>query len=574
MGRAGRRAVAQSAQGVRDAASDLFSQSQIAGHRVLVVGKRKSQIRSVLIFALLVCITSTGCTHRVKYYRPGEQPILTRDVVEFPANTQMAVLAEGLTAPTCICFDYHKNILFVAEHADRDGDPHIYGVRMDRPGYPRFDVYPVGRRVPFIKTGFEVSGPIGGMVVAGGKLYVTHRDANGRGMITAFTDQGAHTTVVAGLPAQGDFGLTDITVRPTDGRLFFGMGTATNSGVVGNDNWQVGWVRKHAKVADQSSVWLKLNGYKFFTPNPDAGLFGGPDIAVTGPFQPFGTSDKNRISPAIDGKPNGAIYSVSPAGGDLVVEATGLHYPRGLAFTPFRYPRLYATNNGMELRGSRPVKDDPDALLWIISGTWYGWPDFSADLSSIGEERFQPPPEMARRYGYPDLSPVIDLNASNPPNRLRPPDRETLLYGAFPSLSGTAKLAFAPSSGPFKEYEGSAIITQFGDRAPFASGGLALQRPVGYKLIRVDVDSPKREVSDFVVNTARLPASKLGKGVVALERPVDVKFGPDGAMYVLDYGVMRMKGGQEYTVAGTGRIFKLTGLPQPTTATAPATTQP
>jgi hypothetical protein len=44
-------------------------------------------------------------------------------------------------------------------------------------------------------------------------------------------------------------------------------------------------------------------------------------------------------------------------------------------------------------------------------------------------------------------------------------------------------------------------------------------------------------------------------------------------MYVLDYGVMRMKGGQEYTVAGTGRIFKLTGLPQPTTTTAPAATQ-
>src|SRR4051812_1263557 len=102
-----------------------------------VRANRFHSARAIALVIAVLCISATGCTHRVKYYRPGEQPILTRDVVEFPANTQMSVMAEGLTGPTCICFDYQKDILFVCERGDRDSEPHIYGVRMDRPGLPR-----------------------------------------------------------------------------------------------------------------------------------------------------------------------------------------------------------------------------------------------------------------------------------------------------------------------------------------------------------------------------------------------------------------------------------------------------
>jgi glucose/arabinose dehydrogenase len=42
-----------------------------------------------------------------------------------------------------------------------------------------------------------------------------------------------------------------------------------------------------------------------------------------------------------------------------------------------------------------------------------------------------------------------------------------------------------------------------------------------------------------------------------LERPIDVKFGPDGALYILDYGQMYMKDGQEKVTPGTGRIWKV-----------------
>ena len=44
-----------------------------------------------------------------------------------------------------------------------------------------------------------------------------------------------------------------------------------------------------------------------------------------------------------------------------------------------------------------------------------------------------------------------------------------------------------------------------------------------------------------------------------MERPIDVKFGPDGAMYVLDFGFMEMKKGREHVRGQTGKIYRLVG---------------
>src|SRR5438552_7964889 len=156
----------------------------------------KSKI--ALIVAAVLIGSITGCTHRVYFYRPGEQRVINRDAVEFPANTQLLVYAEGLTAPSSIGWDAQGNLI-IAENSERDEEPHIYAVRPDR---SRFDIYPAGRRVPFIKTGFRIYGPVGGMVATNGKIYVTHRDENDKGCVTAFGYDGSHTTIVADLPAQ------------------------------------------------------------------------------------------------------------------------------------------------------------------------------------------------------------------------------------------------------------------------------------------------------------------------------------------------------------------------------------
>src|SRR6185436_742026 len=98
-----------------------------------------------------------------------------------------------------------------------------------------------------------------------------------------------------------------------------------------------------------------------------------------------------------------------------------------------------------------------------------------------------------------------------------------------------------------------------GDRAPFATTGYPLRATTGYRVVRVNIDT--RKVEDFVKNTRDLPASRLGGAAVkagALERPIDVKFGPDGAMYILDFGQMETKNGRPRIEKETGKILRLT----------------
>jgi glucose/arabinose dehydrogenase len=525
--------------------------------------RRTASLRVVATVLTLVALT--GCGIHPNLYKVDDVRIVDRKDVEYPSGYVLTLVADRLNAPTAVAFT-SEGLPVVAEMGANDVEPRIYGWRADGTVY---DIYPRPGRSPFGLFGekFRIYGPVGGMIYHDGAVYVSHRDENRMGVITRFGLDGSHGTVVADLPAQGDYGVTDLTVSST-GRIVFGLGTATNSGVVGLDNFATGWIRRYPKVCDQSYSNLKLLGYRFDTPNPNAGLFGGEDVSVTAPFQPFGVSNQTRVPKSPTGKPTGAIYSVSPTGGDLTVEAFGIHVPRGLEYNEFG--RLYMTNNGMELRGTRPIQDDPDALLRVVKGTWYGWPDYTADLRPVSELPLNDTTKaMILKSGYPDVSFLIDQNASN---LLAPtPSRETLVSGVFPSLSGAAKFDFVPADGPFNEFAGNAIVALSGDRAPFATGGQRLKGPVGFKVVRVDIDT--RQAKDFVYNTKGVPASLIPKGQVgdALERPIDVKFAPDGSMYILDLGKLRMRGGREEVAPNAGRLFRLVSQPPPAT-TQSATT--
>ncbi|MBV8779839.1 MAG: hypothetical protein JO353_00445, partial [Phycisphaerae bacterium] len=477
-----------------------------------------------LSFLLLISAALMGCRSGPALIE--QSPVIDRSIVEYPPNVQLTEYADGLTGPSAIAFDYdegdHKGTMVIAESGRGGHSPRLYGFTPDG---RFFDIYPRGKlphlpSLPFdIGRGpFDFDPPIGGIVISGGRIFVTHRDRNGRGVLTSFGYDGSHTTVVSDLPAQGEFGVTDVAVRPSDGRIFFGLGSMTNSGVVGLDDWAIGWVQKHPEACDLPATNLKLYGYRFDTKNPLAGLFGPDETAVTAPFQPFNISNRVRISKAVNDKPTGAIYSVSPGGGDLRVEATGLRYPRGLAFDAYS---LYFTDDGMEMRGTRPVKDDPDSLLKWVPGTYYGFPDFSTDLYPISDRRFQPPVWMIIKSGYPELSPVISLGDSDLVSPA--PARESLLRATFPSLSGAARFDIVPSDGPFREMRGNAVIALGGDRSPFATSGVALKEPVGCKVVRCDPDQSNGTVSDFVYNTRGLPAHLLGRRErdIAMERPVD-----------------------------------------------------
>jgi glucose/arabinose dehydrogenase len=491
-----------------------------------------------------------GCIVGPRVLPPDEQGVIDRKVTEYPTGFELRPYLYNLNNPTGFCFDDLGNLI-VTEGGYDNEDPRIFGIR---PNGTRFDIYPIETRIPIIKPGFRVYGPVGGIACYRGRIYVAHRDEHDRGVITSFGYDGSHVTIVADMPTQGDHGMGDIAFSPIHERLYFGIGATTNSGVVGLDNWEAGWVRDHPDASDMPAKSIKLLGYRFDANNPRASVFTS-DTTVTVPFEPFGVSDITRIPASAIGKPTGAIYSISPEGGDLRVEAWGVRDPVGMVVNEFG--RIYFTDQGMELRGTRPIAHDPDGLFRLVTDAWYGWPDFSRSLHPVGEARYQPPSWMVIPTGYPDVGFVIDHQASG----LADPDSRWLA-AQFPSQAGASKMDFAPSTGPFREYAGNLVVALWGDRAPFSNWDQPLEgNPAGYKVVRVDPD--RREVDDFVFNTAGGPASKLeDKSSYALERPIDVKFGPDGSLYILDFGRIRVVGGKIKVYDGTGKVFRLVPVSQ------------
>jgi glucose/arabinose dehydrogenase len=517
------------------------------------------------VVALVGSLLACGCTSNLYVIPEADRHTIDRRVTEYPDGFEWKTFMTGLDTPTGICFDDNTGDLFVAEGGIDGRDPKIIAIKPDG---TLLHIYPTGTRIPIFEPGFHIYGPIGGIVAYKGKVYVSHRDSRDMGVITEFDLNGNHKTIVAELPAQGDYGVTDLAIPPSpvEPRLYFGVGSATNSGVVGLDNWQEGWARKHRQACDLAFQSLYLRGFRFDVPNPEASIF-TPSSLVTVPYEPLGTSNVIQI-PAVQfpvQRPSGAVLSVALDGGGIRLEASGVHNPAGITLD--EYGQMYVTDQGMEMRGTRPVDNDPDALFVLPGpGQWLGWPDYSRSLEPISLSKYQAPSWMMTA-GYPKNESVIDHELS----KLPAPSSDSLLRGLFPWQSGAGKVAFFPKYGPFHSprFDGQMLVALWGDRAPFSTTGRPIPDPLpGYRIAKVDLTTGHvGQVTDFIYNTRGGPASKLTEGSSeGIERPIDVKFGPDGILYVLDFGEAIFKNGHLKAKSGTGKIFILQPIAKPTTS--------
>ena len=168
------------------------------------------------------------------------------------------------------------------------------------------------------------------------------------GRIIRVSPEGQITSIVDGLPSFGDHH-TDGPVFGNDGWLYFGQGTASNSGVVGEDNAKFGWLKRHPEFHDIPGEDIELTGQNFKTKD----VMGGEGRVETGAFVPFGTTTApgQVIKGAV--KCSGSVLRVRPDGSDLQKVAWGFRNPFGLAFSPDG--ELYVSDNGYDDRGSRPV---------------------------------------------------------------------------------------------------------------------------------------------------------------------------------------------------------------------------
>ncbi|MFL5779013.1 MAG: hypothetical protein ACJ761_08740, partial [Chloroflexota bacterium] len=122
---------------------------------------------------------------------------------------------------------------------------------------------------------------------------------------------------------------------------------------------------------------------------------------------------------------------------------------------------------------------------------------------------------------------------------------------SFEPHSASNGIAISPG-GDFG-FEGDAFVALFGDLAPITTPRLTT--PVGFKVVRVELEA--RRIVNFAVNPIAGPASKLPHD--GFERPSHCAFGPDGALYVTDFGEIEIapeKAGIRIQ-AGSGSLWRV-----------------
>ncbi len=447
----------------------------------------------------------------------GPRKIVPADVA-LPRGYAIEAVATGLTFPTGITFDNEGTPVIVESG-------YSYGEVFTEPRLLRIEA----NGTPRVLAHGDQDGPWTGVTFHNGAFFVAAGDVRGGGKILRIDANGQTAIAVDGLPSHGDHHTNGPVIGP-DGWLYFAQGTATNSGVVGEDNAQFGWLSRYPDFHDIPGADITLVGINFESANPLAGKDAGK--VMTGAFLPFGT--RSQPGQVIKGrvKCGGSVLRVRPEGGEPELVAWGFRNPFGLAFSVAG--KLFVTENGFDDRGSRPVWGAPDFLWEITPGAWYGWPDFVGG-DPITEDRYRPP-------GKPALKFLLAQHPGEPP-------KPKAIFAVHSSADG-----FDFSRNEAFGHVGEAFVALFGDEAPATGKVLA---PVGCRVVRVNVNHG--EIEDFAVNRGGKagPASFVGGG--GLERPVAARFSPDGtALYVVDFGVMLHDKEGAKPRPGTGVIWRIT----------------
>jgi glucose/arabinose dehydrogenase len=411
-------------------------------------------------------------------------------------------VANGLCFPTSLTFDYGGTAYVAEAGLPFGGAPsggRIWRLPLD------------GRQHTLLAQGLRP--PVNGLTFHEGCLYVSEGGHPGR--ISRLELNGKRTVLLDNLPGPGNYHTNMVAFGP-DGKLYFSQGAMTNTGIVGLDAYELGWLRRLPHAHDVPGHDVVLAGVEVDTINP---LEGKPGARVkTGAFVPFGT--RGQLGQRIPARLpcTAAIMRCDPDGGNLELVAWGLRNAYGLGFLPGG--RLIAVDQGADDRGSRPVGNVPDLLFEVRPGAWYGWPDY-VGADPITDSQYTP------RRGPPPRFVLANHD------ELPPPERPLL---RFPAHAAAVKFDVAPCSS--EPWRGHILVALFGDERPMT----APPGPrVGRAVARIDP-------ADWAVYPV---------AAAPLARPIDVRFHPwDGSLYILDFGNFEMDQHGVLAEAHSGRLWR------------------
>ena len=555
--------------------------------------------------------SNAACPLETVLYDPGNG----EDIV-VPRGYKVSVFAQGLNFPTGIAFlgdKKHFKVLVVESgtglpSACNNNELPDFGGKFS-PGNPFtpdlliFDQD--GRKVagPIGKPtasggGYQPDGPAIGLAFEhgfnGGTLFATDsnqgaRGAPGRGnntsrVVTIDLASGRVTPFIRGLPT-GDHPTELIIVK--DGYIYWSQGSATNSGVTGHDNGAGGNQHDIAcqDITLSENVWSSGDGH--FTSGYSNHGQTRPNTAVLA----FESATKpGMCTGAILRAP---IHSRHPED-NVEPVSWGYRNPFGLRFAPEDHPLqggLFVTENGEDERGARPTNNAPDRLQLARmnrDGTpdYHGWPDRFGDLDST-QAIFNP------KGGPGDDLPAAAVLAMDVPVRHvlaflpQPPIGPLAIEPTDVAVVGPD---FAPDSFLSRVVKkGAALVAREGDFGFSPGNG---EPEVGHDIELVNFSDPLTlSLSRFAFNCKKenqrhqpdgsadctepedqaFAASTADRIIRGINRPIQVQFGPDGALYLVDFGAVRDFGqsdprsrfigpadGPLAQIPGTGVIWKIT----------------
>jgi glucose/arabinose dehydrogenase len=420
---------------------------------------------------------------------------------------------------------------------------------LGKPTAPGVGFQPAG---PAVDIAFE-RGLQGGRLFASDSNQATHAAGqnNSSRIVTVDPMTGKVTPFITGLPT-GDHPTEQFAF---DGQyIYWSQGSTTNSGVVGRDN---GGGANQQDIPCQDIV-LSQNVF-------DSG--GGKK---TSGYSPFGTQRPGATVKAFEsalhpGVCDGAILraQLNAAHPEDTIEPFSWGYRNGYAirFAPNDHPLaggLLVGEDGPDERGARPSNGAPDPLQLARqnadgSPDYHGWPDRYGFLPS-SQAVFNP-------VGGPGDD--LCVPAINPPSNCTPASLALILTEDVPIrdvLAGppqpiTSPLAIEAADSSFTGIDfapksfvrdpvqnGAALYSLEGDFGFSRANATDPAPEVGHevKLINFDAKGDKPlalKVQRFAHN-AEFEQSFVS-GSAGFNRPTNVKFGPDGCAYVVDYGVVR-----------------------------------
>jgi glucose/arabinose dehydrogenase len=537
--------------------------SYIKLHTILQKRFLSVSIISLLILSstiiLFYTLDNSYSVHAQGYAAPPE-PLIPQGIINSgkPPSTNIFNIVPGykiqpilwnLTLPSTVTFDDNGS-MYIAESG------YTYGGFMPAPRI--LQVSPSGQVSVLVDRG--LNGPITDLEFnhKNGLLYVSHK-----GLISAVDHRGAIRDLVTGLPSGGDHFNNQIAFGP-DGRFYFGQGTATNSGVVGDDNYQYGWLKTSPQFHDTPGKNITLSGQTFrsFNPLTPQDL---NDYATTGAFSAFGSPSHSGQVIKGDVKCNGCIISAKANGTDLKTVAWGLRNPYGVALTGDG-KRLIIASDGADDRGSRRIGNDEDKIYAInianqsnsnfTIAKFYGWPDYYGNGEPVTNPKF-------KSESSQDNKPLQFLMKSHPPVE------KPLTLLSPPGVAATQVAVSTNSSFGFKNM---AFVGEYGTMGSLIHPYDLITGPSpqfsvstnGPKVIMVNPDTGN--YTNFI----------SPKGLNWDFRPVGIKFNLNGdALYIVSIGKTEIRAsvpptGHDgpfsttpavpWTYANSGVIWKVTKI--------------